>query len=1664
MGNSYRIKTELGVNKTINVDLEQDFEFLEILSLKIQQSEVYNRSCAEYGVVVGRVTANNGFGVPNARVSVFLPILPEDESNPIISSIYPYKSPSDKNEDGYRYNLLPYEKSYSTHAATGTLPSRLDALTGSTAVEIYDKYYKLTSVTNESGDYMLFGVPLGYQTIFMDLDLSDMGDFSLNPQDLIRMGIATEAQVGGDRFKSSNDLNSLPQIVSIEKSMTVSPLWGDPTICLLAINRVDFDLRDDANIDIQPTAVFMGSIFSSPDDDRIRPVRTFLNIETARGSKPRESLGNLCKLNTSVGQIVAIRQSFFQDSDGNPVLERYQLEEAGNVIDENGVWVIEVPMNLDYFVTNEFGERVISNDPEVGIPTKGKYRFKVKWGQPATLSAQTRRPYYLVPNVKEYGWTNPLLDPNTLNNTNPLLKSSYYFGLDWSGYTQGFPQNKVIDRLSEIINCEDTFYEFRYNKVYTVSGLIDQFKNGGRGRFIGIKEVDDNTCASTINKFPVNEGYRNFDLFYFIVSLLLQIIQIVMYYVLFVAHLTLFIPFIILKALCAICGFLGICGSLPCSKYTFSIKLPMLTYPDCEACDCGTVELKKEDIEGTTNGVLSYVSDPDQYITNLQEYFKTKNPSDIYYWAEITAKALGGNDNMAIPSFWKVPKSEIVTFPGERSQIARHFAYSGDLPLGERINVFNLRKSYFDGLNKIKVTFSEPTNIGKFHYDNTITVLSNTNYNSGDLLTFVDVTTSEDPNFLYTGTTSNGVFRGITGTTQTGPFQYNVTYAVNQLSNSPTIVYDLPTGTTVDRSIYPMDREYYQVITAVTVGNAVKFWNTVTKQSIPNAIRNPSKIIIAQDENNSAGFEFREQVIVTPLEQFNNMKDQYILILQRGVDPYSPKYVNKYSVGKIFGLNEDDIILTANTRVNVPISALKNNNQPRISIQSFNQTEMCNQSQFFQHGEGFTAFTSSSVGYYGALYPYINQNFQYSPYLEKFTYDVSSQTPFGVTGLRTITDNVFYSNDTFNGVNKYDLSEDLTSGSFMYGDKNTDAFDSNLNDDFDQENDVKLRWISLVSLPALQQDPMKFNNRLFSIIRTDRLPSSDQLDGLGWDKDTGLLQQNNNFAIYVIEGGGEGGSNIITAPGFTTGAQQIIPEIEGLPATISVIESFGCPNMVSLNCYEGFGSEFGVNENCADKDNVVNGCYILLRTPLLDLINGKDIKTVTEWGYRYRFFYGICRGVISQTFTNNWINGSLYMFPIQVNTFFSFRNNNPRSVYPQGVVYFDKDSNNFYVRSSPYNLSTEQFIGYKMPDSNSPVNERNLLFPTTIVDLGMKYPFYAETSFEPSAKGYIMNQLPSTSYGDTSDLVNLFVISRIADSGFIKQLVNYANSSIRILFNRYGPFEFGRERLDGDLAQNFSINSEIGVVKFSPEYYDSANCDTEFCSGNSCKYTISNNTDDIQNFSYYDTDGVQQLGVIGIGGAPQSICANRGYGDIIGNVTVKLEGCCDGAQFPTTILGTQNNPVMAIWYSSSEQDLQTKDYMTPGKINFVTINGQNFPYYYGIKSQTVPFYQWKLGTQTPIFGSEKNNWATDAVDIVAKPYQSLDRSNQSVPTYFQSKTVTSDLARRGYIYSENPDGTYSEGGAASDKFLVGAPFHFYFGIKKGASALDVFARKYLADE
>jgi hypothetical protein len=534
--------------------------------------------------------------------------------------------------------------------------------------------------------------------------------------------------------------------------------------------------------------------------------------------------------------------------------------------------------------------------------------------------------------------------------------------------------------------------------------------------------------------------------------------------------------------------------------------------------------------------------------------------------------------------------------------------------------------------------------------------------------------------------------------------------------------------------------------------------------------------------------------------------------------------------------------------------------------------------------------------------------------------------------------------------------------------------------------DLKYEYFTPNAYPSLSANPMSISSKFINVMRTDRLPSSDALNGSSWQTNPALLQQNNNFVFYEIP---ELDASVGLPP-YSLGAEIPTADLEGLPNSITVLSSFNCENMVGLDCYQGFGSNFQVNQECTTKDAVEKGCYMFLRRPLADL--GKDINNFNEWGYRFRFFYGLCRGVLAQSFMNNWINGSLYFFPIQVDTFYNKQNKISQVRFCEDVVYYNRDSNNFYYRSSPYSFATNKFVGKIVNKADGGINDLNLLYPTTVINLGMKDDFYSEITFDPSTRGFILPNINPTSYGDTSDLINLFVISRITDENFLQQLVPAGDNSINQLFSR------PERRIDGDLAQLLSINSEIGNINFSPEYYDIESGDTN----------------------------------------P-----------------------------PTQILGTDKNPTIAVWFSSTTEDLQTKDYLTPGRINFRgTDDIGYYPYPYGIKSQVVPFYQWNLKNTNLIFGNQYNDWATASSDIVQNVrYQSLDRYASDTPYFWSNNSESNDLNARGYIFNVNgTNGQYIATGALKQKFVVGAPFQFYFGTIVGETALDKFKTKYSVDE
>jgi len=1765
MPKNIRVKTKIGVDRNLKVKIDQDFDFLEILSLKLRQEDVYNRFCADYGVVTGRVVANGGFGVPNANVSVFVPIDSIDENDPVISTLYPYRTPNDKNEDGYRYNLLPYEKENFSHTPTGTFPSRNDVLTRKEVLHIYEKYYKYTVKTNNSGDFMIVGVPLGQQKVVLDLDLSNIGQFSLRPPDLIRMGKAVQTQFDGQFFKASENLDSLPQIVHDVVDIDVSSFWGDDETCDVGITRVDFDLRE-LGYEIVPTAIFMGSMFSTDDSDFLK-----------KNCKPKPNTGNLCDLITSPGQILCIRQTIDLDENGDPVLEQYNLENNGNLIDDAGTWLIDLPMNLDYLTTNEFGETIISNDSSVGIPSKAKYRFKIKWQSDGGLQKPILRANYLIPNVREH-WTNTFSRPQ-----DEFTNKSYAFSLDWNDY---------YDKDAAIL-CEDSFYKFSYNKVYTVSSHIDRFKWGiNRARHLGIKEIDDRTCQGSINKLPVNDGVRNFDFLFFVFNIMIRLVTPMVIVIICVNHVLAWLYPIFIKISNLITGFMNKVRRFICKikqkkmgilNYPFrnlapdldcedpevdlrdeddnpfmGLKLPMIIYPDCEACNCNITPLPQDpnaypnlntalaNVRNVStlsdfNEISAYSGftcgslEPGEYIDESTLPLLLYDPLTDEQNDERMMAFAGNtiiNDVPPAPNLGReaayarwygspvFPSEQFGWAPNLEGDGIEYCAYriiswrcAKNPTYPQHLNLMNQRARYFknnSGMQNIvqgemiNDQFDSGSSGGgvalgggggsvstspndKWTDQVLILVVDpDTNFNAGQLLSFQDPKDEtyvdrnlnyypEGNQFLRFGRTATTVYNETSLFTRT--FNFIDEDGIEQTAN----VQFFNTASTTDYK-FTAGIEYFQVLTGYTLQEVQTMLNASyinqTTSLLYNYIFNYEQKVMCTG-GNAMPPEYQPPVcgenantvmnsLLSYYEvnstigiKYPNFLDQKVYFLTRGVDVHSPRQKIKYNLSRLFfyqssvgsinyGFNTSNqqtpFIIEGDFYMNMPIQKhVIDNPQVNDVVDYFSPVahytfnynvgpqrfdtnnvaagggadiEIAANSGAAGHSLFFkpfiiddemsllttnpdtgsldplvtTGFTNySSLGYQMA--DKINQNFS--------TYDNEGITIDGYTALLGVTYNSPLPVSDPNGLNNrliglqgygfpgsHNWYKRVEGASLQFS-KSTINNASQPFGHMQKRSDCGTIAGTYFYNDYTPHTAM-YNLRFF---RSDRLPVSDSItipnDGTTRYDQRLPLYMNPGFRVYLISDIGQ-----ITAE--TGGAQGTVQNestgnlgdmADELPPVLNALtESFTCSGMVALSCYQGNGEDFTIEDPCiapvinlAGADfgladfglRVENGCYVFVLPAFIASIP-IDLYMLFEYRARIILNFAICRGVLSHVFQNNWLNGSLYLPSFQKRDVY---NVNEVSDYDycgryganDGPLYFNTDTNSFFYRSTPY--YDGNFIGQTPSQSWAGANKRNIWFPTTIMDLGPRESFLKDVIFSPEFESYLLDKIESTSYQEVSDIINLFLLSRLVSANFIELMRSSGDASVKGLFSRDESGLFNEDRVDGDLAQLFSINSEFGVIPY-------------------------------------------------IGG------------NYVDSVTVQEDR-------------------LGIWFQS---ELINRKVLNPGITTFGTDPSTSPTNYFGYPgSQLVPYYRWEI-KEGGLFGTELNSWYTD--EIFTANYQSSPLSSsgyvvpQSGPSY-------------GYIFNASPNDPELDELPPGNNYKVGNPYQFYFGLEVGKSALNRFISQYL---
>ena len=157
----------------------------------------------------------------------------------------------------------------------------------------------------------------------------------------------------------------------------------------------------------------------------------------------------------------------------------------------NGVWCYQIPMNLDYIGTDEYGNIVPTDNPNKGIPTRTQVRFRFSKNETNDEGFSRHTAKYLVP-------MNPRFSEAEEN-----IEKMYTFG------------------SATPISC---FRDFYWNNVYSVKNYIPRVQVAHRAHSKNYGALKGSNLAKDQNQIPFNKLRIDIPFLYMVVCILYTII------------------------------------------------------------------------------------------------------------------------------------------------------------------------------------------------------------------------------------------------------------------------------------------------------------------------------------------------------------------------------------------------------------------------------------------------------------------------------------------------------------------------------------------------------------------------------------------------------------------------------------------------------------------------------------------------------------------------------------------------------------------------------------------------------------------------------------------------------------------------------------------------------------------------------------------------------------------------------------------------------------------------------------------------------------------------------------------------------------------------------------------------------------------------------------
>jgi hypothetical protein len=288
-----------------------------------------------------------------------------------------------------------------------------------------------------------------------------------------------------------------------------------------------------------------------------------------------------------------------------------------------------------------------------------------------------------------------------------------------------------------------------------------------------------------------------------------------------------------------------------------------------------------------------------------------------------------------------------------------------------------------------------------------------------------------------------------------------------------------------------------------------------------------------------------------------------------------------------------------------------------------------------------------------------------------------------------------------------------------------------------------------------------------------------------------------------------------------------------------------------------------------------------------------------------------------------------------------------------------------------------------------------------MLDMGPRNDYIQELVMSDDFDGYVMKNLDSSSYGDVSELLNMLIVTRLANRNFLTQILGVG------ILKFFSRDNYKKLMIDGDYAQMNSINSEVGVAPFESINYSwtSPGQDPIF-------YSSGNNENDTIFGVFFSSDNRIRDFI-----SPKRTIINS-------NLTVT-----DTCSFSNISVFSQEVP----FYQWRIRDTQ-----------FIFGNQDNGWYtdpltddgYFKFKYQDLD----RLNINSRYFrtnGSPETQF--DKGYIYAVKGNTQDDLTADIQ-YWDRNTINGNIIN------------------------VGSPYHFYFGLNKGKSAFDRFRQKWINTE